>query len=57
MEALSRIIEENPDFLNNMLSGSNSKSEVIWETFSNEVLSFEYPSTYNIRKDVSGDMV
>lgn len=57
MEALSRIIEENPDFLNNMLSGSNSKSEVTWETFSNEVLSFEYPSTYNVRKDVSGDMV
>lgn len=57
MEALTRIMEENPDFLNNILSGSCSKSEVTWKTFSNEVLSFEYPSNYSVRKDVSDDMV
>lgn len=57
MEALSRIIEENPDFLNDRLRSSYSKTETTWKTYANDAISFEYPSTYSVRKETSGDMV
>ena len=56
MEALSRIIEKNPDFLSNRQTSSNSNSKMIWKTYSNDILNFKYPAIYSIRTEKSGDM-
>ena len=56
METLSRIIEKNPDILNNRQSNT-TEYKTIWKTYSDEVLSFDYPGTYSVRKKQSDDMV
>ncbi len=57
METLSRIIEKNPDVLNQRNNGNNTDYKIIWKTYSDDVFSFNYPGTYGVRKDMSGDMV
>ena len=56
IETLSRIIEKNPDILNNRQSNT-TEYKTIWKTYSDEVLSFDYPGTYSVRKKQSDDMV
>lgn len=55
-EEIERILEKNPDFFNQLNEDKQQDKEIKWKAFSNNILSFEYPETYDVETEEANGM-